>query len=295
MRILDLDREGLAGLRGSALTGAVAAGEGRTMVAEVFADRAALSFAADGAGVHNLELMAAFGADILILNMIDRVWDGGAFRLPGIGEFGTLADLAVAVGRPIGVNLEPGEVPERRRATTENAKRLNDSGAALLSLTANPSTDGSFDGLSRVTAELRTGLGADVALWAGKMHHAGHRERVTTARLTALVDAGADGVIMPLPGTLPGVTRELAAEAVAAVQDAGAVVLGAIGTSQEGAHVNVVPQLALTAKEVGVDAHHIGDCFLPGMGDPELLYAYSVAIRGRRHTWTRMALGGRRS
>lgn len=295
MRILDLDREGLAGLRGSALTGAVAAGEGRTMVAEVFADRAALSFTADGAGVHNLELMAAFGADILILNMIDRVWDGGAFRLPGIGEFGTLADLAVAVGRPIGVNLEPGEVPERRRATTENAKRLNDSGAALLSLTANPSTEGSFDGLSRVTAELRAGLGTDVALWAGKMHHAGHRERVTTARLTALVDAGADGVIMPLPGTLPGVTRELAAEAVAAVQDAGAVVLGAIGTSQEGAHVNVVPQLALTAKEVGVDAHHIGDCFLPGMGDPELLYAYSVAIRGRRHTWTRMALGGRRS
>ena len=25
------------------------------------------------------------------------------------------------------------------------------------------------------------------------------------------------------------------------------------------------------------------------VGDPELLYAYSVAVRGRRHTWTRMA------
>ena len=25
--------------------------------------------------------------------------------------------------------------------------------------------------------------------------------------------------------------------------------------------------------------------------DPELLYAYSVAVRGRRHTWTRTALG----
>src|SRR5882757_4651375 len=109
MRILDLDREGLAGLRGRALTGAVAAGEGRTMVAEVFADRAALSFTADGDGVHNLELMAAFGADILILNMIDRVWDGQTFRFPGIGDFGTLAELAAAVGRPIGVNLEPGE------------------------------------------------------------------------------------------------------------------------------------------------------------------------------------------
>ncbi len=295
MRILDLDRTQLAALRGAALSAAVAAGEGRTMVAEVFADRAALLFDADGPGAHNMELMAAFGADILMLNVIDRVWDGSRFRFPGLGEFETLADLAMVVGRPIGVNLEPGDVPELRRATPENAKRLNESGAALLSLTANPSTDGSFDGLARVSGELRNALGGDVALWSGKMHHAGHWERVTPARLVALAEAGADGVIMPLPGTLPGVTRELAAESVAAVQEAGAVVMGTIGTSQEGAHLDVVPQLALTAKEVGVDAHHIGDCFLPGMGDPELLYAYSVAIRGRRHTWTRMALGGRRT
>ncbi|HKN53673.1 MAG TPA: hypothetical protein VJX66_14325, partial [Amycolatopsis sp.] len=245
-RILDLGRDELAVLRGAELTAAVAAGEGRTMVAEVFADRAALAFAADGPGVHNLELMAAFGADILILNMIDRVWDGETFRLPGIGAFAGLAELAAFAGRPIGVNLEPGDVPELRRATPENAKRLIDSGAALLSLTANPSTDGSFAGLARVTGELRASLGPGAALWSGKMHHAGHRERITTERLTALVEAGADGVIMPLPGTLPGVTRELATEAVAAVQDAGAVVMGAIGTSQEGAHVDVVPQLALT-------------------------------------------------
>ncbi|WP_442809423.1 DUF7916 family protein [Streptomyces sp. NBC_01335] len=61
--------------------------------------------------------------------------------------------------------------------------------------------------------------------------------------------------------------------------------MGAIGTSQEGAHTDVVPQLALNAKEIGIDAHRIGDAFLPGTGDPELLYAYSVAVRGRRHTW----------
>ncbi|MEJ2856907.1 MULTISPECIES: DUF7916 family protein [unclassified Saccharothrix] len=293
-RILDLDRDALAALRGRELTEAVAAGEGRTVVAEVFADRAALAFSPTGPAVHNMELMAAFGADVLVLNMIDRAWDGKRFHFPGLGTLPDLAALADRVGRPIGVNLEPGDVPRLRRATPETARRLVDAGAALLSLTANPSTDGTFDGLTRVTGELRAALGADAALWSGKMHHAGHRERITTARLTGLVDAGADGVIMPLPGTLPGVTRESAAEAVAAVQDAGAVVMGAIGTSQEGAHTTVVPQLALTAKEIGVDAHHIGDCFLPGMGDPELLYAYSVAIRGRRHTWTRMALSGRR-
>ncbi|WP_394831108.1 hypothetical protein LVJ94_31810 [Pendulispora rubella] len=294
-RILDLDRDALARLRGKALTAAVAAGEGRTMVAEVFAERSVLSFSPEGAGVHNMELMAAFGADIVILNMIDRVWDGLQFRFPGLGAFTSLSDVASCIGRPVAVNLEPGDVPERRSAKPEHAKRLLDAGAAMICLTANPSTDGSYDGLARVTAELRRSLGDDAALWAGKMHHAGRPERVTTERLTRLVEAGADGVILPLPGTLPGVTKELAAEAVAAVQEAGAIVMGAIGTSQEGAHTTVVPQLALNAKEIGVDAHHIGDCFLPGMGDPELLYAYSVAIRGRRHTWNRMALGNRRA
>ncbi len=292
VRILDLDREQLAALAGRQLTSAVAAAEGRTMVAEVFAERAVLSAHPDGRGVHNMELMAAFGADIVVLNLIDRVWDGEQFHFPGIGSVASLSALARRIGRPIAVNLEPGDVPEIRRATPEVAKRLVDSGAALLVLTANPSTAGTYDGLARATAELRHSLG-DAALWSGKMHHAGHREPVTTQRLTNLVEAGADGVVMPVPGTLPGVTRELAATAVAAVQDAGAVVMGAIGTSQEGAHTDVVAQLALTAKEVGIDAHHIGDCFLPGFGDPELLYAYSVAIRGRRHTWNRMALGGR--
>lgn len=284
MRILDLDRSGLAALRGPDLTAAVAASEGRTMVAEVFADRAALSF--DGqTGVHNAELMAAFGADVIVLNMIDRVWDGTTFRFPGLGELADLHELAAKIGRPIGVNLEPGTVPELRKATRANAKVLADAGAALIVLTANPSTDGSLDGMARATEQLRT----ETALWVGKMHHAGHPEPITAGKLVNLVDAGADGVILPIPGTLPGITREAAAEAVAAVHERGAVVMGAIGTSQEGAHTNVVPQLALTAKEIGVDAHHIGDCFLPGMGDPELLYAYSVAVRGRRHTWTRMA------
>ncbi|MFF9012801.1 hypothetical protein ACF09C_07470 [Streptomyces sp. NPDC014870] len=292
-RILDLDRDQLAALRGRALTRAVAAAEGRTMVAEVFAERAALSPYPDGRGVHNAELVAAFGADIVVLNLIERAWDGERLRLPGLGEFASFTELAQVIGRPIGVNLEPGDVPEIRRAKPEYAKRLVGMGAALLCVTANPGTGGSYEAMARVTEELRVGLGDDAAIWSGKMHHAGYPERVTTGRLTALVEAGADGVVMPLPGTLPGVTRELAAEAVAAVQDAGAVVMGAIGTSQEGAHTDVVPQLALNAKEAGFDAHHFGDSYIPGMCDPEVMYAYSVAIRGRRHTWNRMALSGR--
>ena len=71
--------------------------------------------------------------------------------------------------------------------------------------------------------------------------------------------------------------------------------MGTIGTSQEGARPSLAPRLALVAKEIGVDAHHIGDAGLSRMPDPELLYEYSIAVRGRRHTWRRMALGNRQS
>lgn len=130
-RILDLDRDQLATLRGTELTAAVAAAEGRTMVAEVFAERAALSPDPDGRGVHNMELMAAFGADIVVLNMIDRVWDGQRFHFPGTGFFTSLAELASYIGRPIAVNLEPGNVPEIRRAKPEQAPDRRGRGDAL--------------------------------------------------------------------------------------------------------------------------------------------------------------------
>jgi riboflavin synthase len=100
-------------------------------------------------------------------------------------------------------------------------------------------------------------------------------------------------VLVPIPGTVPGVTRELATAATEAVHERGVIVLGTIGTSQEGAPEALAHSLALVAKEIGVDAHHVGDAGYHGVGDPHLLHAYSLAVRGRRHTWRRMALGSR--
>jgi hypothetical protein len=287
-RILDLDREGLAALSGKALTTAIAEAEGRTIVAEVIAGAAGL---ADG--VHNMEVAAALGADLLILNFIEGVLLDGVWSFPDLGPVADLRTLARIVGRPIAVNLEPGDAPAPRRATVEAASRLIDAGAAMLCLTANPSMGTGYRDLERATSELRDALGPDVALWAGKMHQAGRSEVIGPEAILRLVEAGADGVLLPLPGTVPGVTREIAAETCTAAHGAGAIVMGTIGTSQEGARPSIAPALALLAKEVGVDAHHIGDAGLSRTGDPDLLYEYSIAVRGRRHTWRRMALGNR--
>jgi hypothetical protein len=287
-RILDLDRNQLAALRGRSLTDAVAAAEGRTLAAEVIPAAPVLVD-----GIENFELVAAHGADLIILNFIELVWGDEGWRFPVLGPLADLAELAQIVGRPIGVNLEPGDVPAPRRATVENARRLIDARAAMLCLTANPGTGTTFDDLGRVTGELRGALGGDAAVWVGKMHQAGHTEKITPDALARLVDAGADGVLVPLPGTVPGVTRELATELCAAIHDRGAIVMGTVGTSQEGARPAIAQQLALLAKEIGVDVHHLGDAGLGRVTDPDLLYEYSIAMRGRRHTWRRMALGGR--
>jgi hypothetical protein len=287
-RILDLGRDDLVALRGRALTEAVAAAEGRTIAAEVIAGGPGL---ADG--VENVELVAVHSADLVILNFVELIWSDAGWRFWELGEVHDLRALARVIGRPVGVNLEPGDVPARRRATADNATSLVDAGAAMICLTANPGTGTSFDDLARVTSTLRAALGDDAALWVGKMHQAGHVEAIEAASLARLIDAGADGVLIPLPGTVPGVTRERAAELCQAVHERGAIVMGTIGTSQEGARPATIVQLALLAKEVGVDVHHIGDAGIGRVADPELVYEYSIAIRGRRHTWRRMALGAR--
>lgn len=51
-----------------------------------------------------------------------------------------------------------------------------------------------------------------------------------------------------------------------------------------------VAAAALMAKMTGTDIHHLRDCGYFGIALPENLLAYSIAIRGRRHTYRRMAM-----
>jgi hypothetical protein len=187
IRLLDLDRVALAALSGRSLLAAVAASEGRTVVAEVIAGGASLADPAD-----NLEVAAAMGADLLLLNRIEEAMAEGGWRLPALGRLADLADLARRVGRPMGANLEPGDVPAPRRATPEAAHRLVEAGAAFLCLTANPATGTTLADLARATTAIRATIGHEPAIWAGKMHQAGAPEPLTPAGVAALVGADAD-------------------------------------------------------------------------------------------------------
>ena len=58
---------------------------------------------------------------------------------------------------------------------------------------------------------------------------------------------------------------------------------------ESGADVATIRQIALMCKMAGADIHHIGDTGVPGMALPQNIMAYSIAIRGERHTYHKMA------
>ena len=69
-----------------------------------------------------------------------------------------------------------------------------------------------------------------------------------------------------------------------------ALTITAIGTSQEGADTDTIRRIALMCKMTGTDIHHIGDTGYTGMALAENIMAYSIAVRGIRHTYHRMAI-----
>jgi len=287
-RILDRFGADLADLRGDDLVAAIRAAEGRTILAEVVAAAPPLL-----AGTSNAELVSAFGADLVCLNLVDpteadRVMMAGLEALdpPPVG----FAGLSRLLGRPVGLNLEPDvdTVPEPVRASGSRARAAAEAGAAFVVVTANPGRRVTGRELAAAVATVRNAAPGLVCL-AGKMHQAGAEEPLGPDLASALVDAGAHGVLVPLPGTVPGLSEDTAAAMVRAVRGRGGLAVGTIGTSQEGADRDTLRSLALMAKRIGVDVHHIGDAGYTGVAHPENVYAYAVAVRGVRHTWNRMA------
>lgn len=140
----------------------------------------------------------------------------------------------------------------------------------------------------------RTG-GADCR----KMHASGILSEcgehiLTEADVRAFAEAGADIILLPAPGTVPGITMEYVRSLVVCAHSLGKMTLTAIGTSQEGADTDTIKEIALMCKMTGTDLHHLGDAGYGGMALPENILEYGKVIRGIRHTYHRMAVSIRR-
>lgn len=100
---------------------------------------------------------------------------------------------------------------------------------------------------------------------------------------------GADVILMPAVNTVPGLSEATVTKACEYIHAHNALALSAIGTSQEGADTETVREIAIMNKRCGVDIQHIGDAGWCGMALPENIMTLSVAIRGKRWTYHKIA------
>lgn len=104
----------------------------------------------------------------------------------------------------------------------------------------------------------------------------------------AYVEAGADILTLPMPGSVPGLYVENLAPVVKRIKDAGALVSMSVATSQEGSDVETIKRMGIEAKQAGADLYDFGDANTNGIASLENILALSIAIRGKRHTYFRM-------
>lgn len=292
-RMLEATPSELSQATGRRLVEWVRNAEGRTILCEVVTFRAPAV-----PGITNAELAAAFGADMVLLNGYDTDAPTVSGLPAPMAERQPLEAVRRLTGRAVGINLEPvppgpARLPLGRTLTEGSCARAIEQGAQYLVLTGNPHTGVTNEGILAAVGIVRR-IDRDVMLIAGKMHGAGAQgeQGARTAdpdTAKRLVEAGADVVLSPAPGTVPGFTVDRAADLVRATHDTGGLSLLAIGTCQEGADEETIRQIAMAAKMAGADVHHLGDCGFSGVAPPENILTYSVTVRGRTHTYRRMA------
>ena len=167
-------------------------------------------------------------------------------------------------------------------------------GAKFLVLTSNPGNRIDKREINQSLKMINDALGDKIILIAGKMHAAGvmgesSENIMTISDVDEFVKNGADIILMPAPGTVPGVTLEVTRSLVCHAHKLGVMTMTSIGTSQEGSDTETIRQIAIMAKMAGTDLHHIGDSGYIGIAIPENIFTYGVAIRGKRHTYSRIS------
>ncbi len=314
-RIFDLEYQDFMTLKSAELIETIKHSEGRTVMSETVISLMSLS-----EGISNPELAKAFGADLITLNTFNMekpfIFGYDDRMIKSYGSVDTYAeaiieriagnqknpdyirDFKAMVGRFLGVNLEPiykGQTyPEGLKLTRANLERFRDFGFDYLMITANPNTGVDSDDIIQGVQLAREVLGENVFIIAGKMHGASTGNIYDESSLQSFMEAGADCILLPAPGTVPAMNQALAERMIELVHAHGKLAMTTIGTSQESSDEATIQSIALMAKMAGADIQHIGDAGFMGIALPENIMTLSRTIRGKRHTYRQIARSSRR-
>ncbi|RCW49254.1 MULTISPECIES: haloacid dehalogenase-like hydrolase [unclassified Halanaerobium] len=269
--------------------------EGRTVLSEVIGKTSLFR------DVSNAEIAAAFGADILLLNLFDL--EQAKFKnIAKETAFEIVKEIKKLCGRPLAINLEPVSTDELqserfiklssgRKATLNNIEKAVKAGFNMITFTGNPSVGVSNQAIIEAVKAADENFGGQIIIAAGKMHMSGINEDYLAAKyIDSLISAGTDIILLPAPGTVPGIDLNSLKEIIQLIHNRGKLALTAIGTSQESSDQQTIRDIAMMSKMAGADIQHIGDAGYAGIALPENILTLSKTIRGKRHTYRRMAL-----
>lgn len=294
-RILDAAPRELLAMNGAALKVSIAAAEGRTIAAEVIAP-----YQSPVDGVTHGEIAAVMGADLVILDQYDTLQpqiSGAPADL--LSQPAPLYAYAELIGRPVGLNLivadaRQGAFLGGRLVNPANVERAVKQGCRIINLYTRPKIGGTHEGMLAAARMIHEVAGDDALLigvpsFSRPAPRSAEATRAYYEDALALVAAGCAGIALPMPGSKQGWAFDAAAAIVDAVRGAGALAWLFLTGSIEGAPEALITQMALQAKQIGADAYRIDEAGLSGMPVPENILAFSLAIRGRQHTFRRMA------
>ncbi len=274
--------------------------------------------------VSNAELAAAFGADIVDLDTYEPsnpFISGFPSKNPDddkatqdvqvkMGRGYSLKEIREIIGRPVGTTLMINENMNHESivkvygnilANQKNIEKMVESGTDFLSITGWASRE-----VVEKTLNLTRKITENkVILRYGQAHGSGilgdsngpfnPRDLITKDEILMAIDQGIDIITLPAPGTYPGFTVDYVSELIDVIHNHGALASCGVHTSQEGSDIETLRFIALNAKMAGADLQSLGDAgFSESMIEPQLIMGVSIAIKGRRHTYRRMALSIKR-
>ena len=290
-RLLSNNASELLAMTGEELKQSIKASAGRVVLSENIVTETPVV-----PDITNAEIARAFGADLILLNGFDAFHP----KVKNIEEHEQVIEtLKQFVGRPIGVNLEPVddranmyeqhlEIAEGRQASPETVQVLEALGVDFICMTGNPATGVSNKKIVEAIQNTRNHFSGLII--AGKMHSSGVDEPVITREyVRKFLEAGADIILVPAVGTVPGFDEAQLKDIVKEVHREGGLVMSAIGTSQESADPSTIRDFAIRNKICGVDIQHIGDGSFCGLAPVENIFELSKALRGERHTLSMIA------
>ena len=275
--------------------------EGRVIMGQhlLFAGRGLVS------RVTNTELLCAFGADMVMLNTFNLDEPEKNVGMQGF----TLKQLKSMCRRPIGIYLgcpKDGIQTESKlysasgmTATDEHVEKALELGADFIVLGGNPGSGTSIMDVVATTKRVKEKFGDQVLLFAGKWED-GIDEKVLGDPLAQydskdvirqLIDAGADVIDLPAPGSRHGIEVPMIRELVEYVHSykPGTLAMCFLNSSVEGADPDTIRLVSLMMKQTGADIHAIGDGGFGGCACPENIMQMSITMKGKSYTYYRMA------